>query len=288
METFSTFKTRDGLALHLADRPAAQPRARMLIVHGLGEHSGRYAALAGDLNSLGISVRTFDLRGHGRSQGKRGAVGNDPDCLSHDAVEVFHAYAREGDDLPFLFGHSLGGLVAMHAVGALGLRPRGLVASSPALASYAGKFDQLLSRILLRLAPDLTVANRLPADKLSHATGIERAYLDDPDNHNRISARLARYIFEAGPQVIAGACAWSVPTLLQFAGSDRLVDPGGARAFAALAPRQWVEYHDYTDLYHEIYNEAEPARSEVLADLTRWLQRHVQERALPAMLLRPK
>lgn len=270
-----TFRTRDRLDLHLNDWPAAQPRARMLVVHGLGEHSGRYAALAGDLNALGISIRAFDHRGHGRSQGKRGAVGKDPDCLSRDAVEVFDAYASEGNDLPLLFGHSMGGLVAMHAVGKLGLRPRGFVASSPALASYAGTFDRLLSKVLLRLAPDLTVANGLPADKLSHAPGIERAYLDDPDNHNRVSARLAQYIFDAGPEVIATAPAWPVPTLLQIAGSDRLVDPAGARAFAAAGSKAAVECHDYADLYHEIYNEAEPARGRVLADLTTWLRQYL-------------
>ena len=269
----STFRSRDGLDLHFNDWPAPQPRARMLVVHGLGEHSGRYATLADDLNTLGISVRAFDHRGHGRSQGKRGAVGKDPDCLSGDAVEVFNAYAGEGDDLPFLFGHSMGGLVAMHAVGKLGLRPRGLVASSPALASHAGKFDRLLSKVLLRLAPDFTVGNGLPADKLSHAPGVERAYLDDPDNHNRVSARLAQYIFVAGPEVIAMASAWSMPTLLQIAGSDRLVDPAGTRAFAAVASKAAVECHDYADLFHEIYNEAEPARSQVLRDLREWLEK---------------
>lgn len=274
MNPQTAFRTRDGLDLHLSDWPAPRPRARMLVVHGLGEHSGRYAALAGDLNALGISVRAFDHRGHGRSQGKRGTVGTDPDCLSRDAVEVFNTYAGEGNDLPFLFGHSMGGLVAMHAVGKLGLRPRGLVASSPALASHAGKFDRLLSKVLLRLAPDLTVANGLPADKLSHAPGIERAYLDDSGNHNRVSARLARYIFDAGPEVIALAPTWPLPTLLQIAGSDRLVDPAGARAFAAAAAAQQVECHDYADLYHEIYNEAEPARGLVLTDLTTWLHQH--------------
>ena len=275
MNRQTTFRTRDGLDLHLNDWPAAQPRARMLIVHGLGEHSGRYAALAADLNALGISVRAFDHRGHGRSQGKRGALGKDPDCLSRDTAEVFDAYAAEGSYLPFLFGHSLGGLVAMHAVGKLGLRPRGLIVSSPALAAHAGRFDRLLSKILMSLAPDLTVANRLPTDKLSHALGIERTYLDDPDNHNRVSARLARYIFEAGPEVIAAASTWSIPTLLQIAGSDRLVDPAGARAFAAAAPKAMVECHDYADLYHEIYHEAEPARAAVLADLATWLRQYL-------------
>ena len=267
------FQTSDGVALHVNDWPTAQPRARVLVVHGLGEHGGRYAALARDLTAQGISVRVFDHRGHGRSQGKRGVVGKRSDCLSSDVVEIFQAYAEEGSDPPFLFGHSMGGLVAMHAVGKLGLRPRGLIASSPALASHAGGFDRLLSKTLMRLAPDFTVANGLPADKLSHAPGIERAYLDDPANHNRISARLARYIFEAGPEVIAAAARWPVPTLLQIAGSDRLVDPSGAREFARVAPPGVVESHDYAELYHEIYNEAEPARSNVVADMATWLHK---------------
>lgn len=273
MNTKRYFPTRDGIDLHLNDWPAPQPRARMLVVHGLGEHSSRYATLAGELNAEGISVRAFDHRGHGRSQGKRGVVGKDPDCLSRDTIEIFNAYAAEGSDLPFLFGHSMGGLVVMHAVGKLGLRPRGLIASSPALASHAGIFDRLLSKVLLHIAPDFTVANGLPADKLSHAPGIERAYLDDSLNHNRISARLATYLFEAGPEVIAAASAWTVPTLLQIAGSDRLVDPAGARAFAHSASREVAEVHEYADLYHEIYNEAEPARTQVVADLTTWLEK---------------
>ncbi len=275
LNSAAVFRTSDGLSLHLNDWPAANPRARVLLVHGLGEHSARYAALAETLNARGISVRAFDHRGHGKSQGRRGVVGSDPHGLSNDALELFQTYAAEGSDLPFLFGHSMGGLVVMHAVAKLGLRPRGLIASSPALASYAGGFDRLLSKVLRRLAPDLTVANGLPADKLSHAPGIERAYLEDTLNHNRISARLARYIFESGPEVIAAASVWSVPTLLQFAGSDRLVDPAGARTFVRRSPRDIVECREYADLFHEIYNEAEPARVQVVADLLEWLDQRI-------------
>ena len=271
-EIASHLQIRDGLKLHLNNWPVPQPRARMLIVHGLGEHSGRYATLASELNARGISVRAFDHRGHGRSQGMRGVVGKEAACLSRDTTEIFNAYAAESGDVPFLLGHSMGGLVVMHAVAEQRLRPRGLIASSPALASHAGAFDRLLSKLLLHVAPDLTVANGLPADRLSHAAGVERTYLDDPLNHNRISARLARYIFDAGPEVIAAAPQWAVPTLLQIAGSDQLVDAAGARAFAKAAPRETVELHDYNGLYHEIYNEAEPGRSNVVNDLKDWLR----------------
>ena len=224
----ATFQTRDGLALRLTDWPVAQPRARMLLVHGLGEHSGRYAAVAGDLNALGISVRAFDHRGHGKSGGRRGVNGKDADCLSRDTLELFESYAAEGSDLPFLFGHSMGGLVAMHAVGKLGLRPRGLIASSPALASHAGRFDRLLSKVLLRLAPDMTVANGLPPT--SCRMRRHRACLPGrPDNHNRVSARWHNN-FDAVPEVIA-------PRLLERAdlAADRWQrPPGGSPGARAL------------------------------------------------------
>ena len=268
------FRARDGMQLMQRDWPATAPDARLLLVHGLGEHCGRYARLAAELNAIGISVRGFDHRGHGLSEGKRGVIGAEPDCLARDVVEIYDAYAAEGADRPFLLGHSMGGLVAMHAVTALGLAPRGLAASSPALAAHASAFERLLSRTLMKLAPDLTVANGLPADKLSHAPGVEDEYLNDPLRHGRISARLAQYIFEAGPQVVARAAQLQAPTLLQVAGADLLVDPAGARAFARSAPPQQLQFHDYAGLYHEIYNEAEPDRSDVVNTLLDWLRRH--------------
>lgn len=270
------FLTDDGLDLHQHDWPAPQPSARLLLVHGLGEHAGRYALLAGALNRIGISVRAYDHRGHGHSAGKRGAIGPTADCLSRDIVDLFQAYAGEADDVPFLLGHSMGGLVVMHAVLAHGLRPRGLIASAPALASHAGRFQRLLATVLSRLAPNLAVGNGLPADKLSHAPQVAAQYLGDPLNHDRISARLARYLFTAGPQVIAAAPSLSVPTLLQIAAADHLVDPAGARAFAAAAPARLLHVHDYPGLYHELYNEAEPARSQVVGDLCDWLGRNLQ------------
>lgn len=266
------FKTHDGLTLHQRDWPVRQPRARMLLVHGLGEHSGRYARLAEELNAAGIGVRAYDQRGHGHSQGGRGVVGAHLDGLSRDARAVFADYAGDGDDLPFLFGHSMGGLVAMHAVTVLDLKPRGLIASSPALASHATGLQRRLARWMNALRPQHTLRNGLPADRLSHDPSVQHDYLDDPLNHDRISARLAHFIFQGGPQVIACAGQLHVPTLLQIAGDDALVDPAGARAFAEAAVQRRLHVHDYRGLYHEIYNEAESERSRVVADLLRWLE----------------
>jgi alpha-beta hydrolase superfamily lysophospholipase len=273
------FALRDGTRLQWHDWPANRPRARLLAVHGLGEHAGRYARLAAGLNALGVSVRGFDLRGHGLSGGRRGVVPAGDAVLSRDLLDVFAAYAAEADDAPFVLGHSLGGLIALHATLALGLKPRGLIVSSPALATWASGLDRALARTLLRVLPDLAVSNRLKTGRLSHNPAVEPAYLADPFVHDRISARVAQYIFESGPKTVALAPTLAVPTLLQIAGSDELVDPAGARRFATLAPSAQLVAREYPTLYHEIYNEAEPGRGEALRDLGEWLRPRLQERA---------
>ncbi len=266
----STCETEDGLHLHQRDWIAAQPRARLLIVHGLGEHGGRYDRLASELVDAGISVRAYDHRGHGRSPGERARVAPHADQLARDLLRVHERYAAEGHDAPFLMGHSLGGLVAAHAVIVSGLKPRGLVLSSPALRTHASAPERALARLLSGPFPHVRLSSRLSALHLSHDPHVAGEYLRDPHNHRLISARLAHFIFTAGPQVIAEAANLSVPTLLQFAADDHLVDPAGARAFASAAPQRKLEVHEYLRLYHEIYNEAEPDRSRVLADLVRW------------------
>jgi alpha-beta hydrolase superfamily lysophospholipase len=97
------------------------------------------------------------------------------------------------------------------------------------------------------------------------------AYKADPLVHDRISARLAVFIAESGPATIAAAPAWSVPTLLMYAGADRLVDPRGSRSFAQAAPGSVVTTRCFDDLYHEIFNEPGPQREQVFAELQRWL-----------------
>ncbi len=271
----SRFTASGGLQLHQRDWIAAQPRARLLLVHGLGEHSGRYARLADDLVGAGISVRAYDHRGHGRSEGERARVDGHNTQLAHDLLDVFAAYASEGEDVPFVFGHSMGGLVAMYAVVVMGLMPRGLIASSPALRTHASRFQRRLAGRLVHWLPHLRLRSGLPAEHLSHDPRIIEDFRSDPLNHDRISARLAHFIFLGGQRVIEQAATLKVPTLLQFAADDRFVDPAGAREFAAAAPPRKLEVHEYQRLYHEIYNETDAERSQVVSDLFRWLDLHL-------------
>ena len=271
--TLSTYTASDGENLAVQDwvLPGGVPvRGLVLIVHGLGEHAGRYDHVAQRLNAWGFSVRSYDQYGHGDSNGTRGALPQ-PDRLLDDLADIVESTRRRmpaGTPL-ILLGHSMGGLVAATFVARQLLPVEGLVLSSPALATRLNPVQKLLMALLPKVAPNLTVGNGLDPQFLSHDPKVVAAYRADPRVHDRISARLARFIADGGPAVVATAPGWQVPTLLLYAGADRLVDPAGSRAFAAAAPRGVVEAQCFEPLYHEIFNEVEAY--DVFARLRRWL-----------------
>lgn len=274
--TLSTFTAHDGDNLALMEWPLPEgekPRGVVVIVHGLGEHAGRYDALAGTLNAWGFSVRSYDQHGHGESGGLPGALPTDTQLLDDLADILDSTRRRTAPGTPLiLLGHSLGGLVAARLVSLNLRRVDGLVLSSPALDAGLNPFQKLLVAVLPRLAPNLRVGNGLDPRDLSHVPEVVQAYRRDPLVHNRISARLARFIAQAGPATLACASQWRVPTLLLYAGADRLVNPAGSRAFAAAAPQGTVTSHCFERLYHEIFNETE--RDQVFGRLKRWLDAH--------------
>ncbi|QNK70289.1 alpha/beta hydrolase [Variovorax sp. PAMC26660] len=268
-----SLSTPDGETLALRRLPApGQPRAVVVIVHGLGEHAGRYHALAEDLHEWGFAVWAHDHHGHGESTGARGGLPSER-RLVDDLALVIDDARRENPGLPLvLLGHSLGGLVAASLV-ARGVRPvDGLVLSSPGLDPGLSGFQKALLAVLPRIAPNLRVGNGLDDNYLSHDPAVVQAYRDDPLTHDRIGSRLARFLAHEGASVQQHAANWPVPTLLLYAGDDRLVVPAASRAFAAAAaPSGMVEAHCFPLLYHEIFNELEAAP--VFAALRHWLDR---------------
>jgi alpha-beta hydrolase superfamily lysophospholipase len=271
--TLSPFITRDGLHLAIEDwmpEPGTAVRGLVLLVHGLGEHIARYETLAQTLNGWGFAVRGYDQYGHGESAGARGALPTDTRLLDDLADVVDDTRRRMAADLPLiLLGHSLGGLVAARFV-SLQMRPvQALVLSSPALDAGMSALQKLLVAVLPKLLPDLRVGNGLKPKFLSHDPQVVAAYKADRLVHDRISARLARFIAEAGPATLAAAPLWKVPTLLFYAGDDHLVSPAGSRRFAQAAPAQVVSSRCFDSLYHEIFNEADA--QPVLDALRRWL-----------------
>ena len=273
----ANLSTDDGLPLFLHDWPHAAPRGTVLIVHGLGEHGGRYAHVAAQLNAWGWRVLAHDHRGHGRSGGERGRIASD-DALLRDLSLVIDA-ARAGSTGPLLLlGHSMGGLIAARFV-AEGLQAApapwhrevdGLVLSSPALRIGMNGFQKLLLATLGPLAPNLAVANGLEPSWVSRDPAVVAAYVADPLVHDRITPRLTRFIVDGGEFVRGVAPRWRVPTLLMWAGSDRCVAPSGSAEFAAAAPKAVLQSQVFEPLYHEIFNE--PEQAQVFTRLQAWLQ----------------
>lgn len=260
----------DGAVLVRRQWPCDDAARGVLIVHGLGEHSGRYRHVAAWFNARGWDVCSYDQRGHGRSPGSRGKLQH-PDDLLTDLATIYAGYARGFDTSPLLLGHSMGGLVAARAVLDGCVKPAGLVLSSPAMRSFTPAVLRRVAHVLAPVLPHVPFDNGLPLDVSSHDPAVGPAARADPLCSTRITPRLADFIFRAGPSCIADAAALDVPTLLLVAGADRVVDPAGSRDFAAAAG-EVLSLHEFDGLYHELFNEAEPGRSEVMACLERWLE----------------
>ncbi len=279
----SQLATGDGLRLHRCDWPTSGAAVgTVLIVHGLGEHIGRYDGVATRLNAAGWHVAGYDQRGHGQSDGARGAIGH-KDSLLLDLSRVIDAAHGEHSAPLILLGHSMGGLIAARFV-AEGLQARfatwyravdGLVLSAPALDTGMNAGQRTLLTVLGPLAPELAVSNGLKPEWISRDPAVVAAYIADPLVHDRITPRLARFIVDGGAQTLALAARWTLPTLLLWAGSDRCVAPAGSQAFADAAPPGVVQSKCFAPLFHEIFNE--PERDKVFAVLDTWLAERARQ-----------
>jgi alpha-beta hydrolase superfamily lysophospholipase len=275
--TLSTFVASDGDNVMIQDwplEPGLPLRGVVIVVHGLGEHAGRYEHVAHQLNAWGFAVRGYDQCGHGESGGPRGSLPTDTRLLDDLADIVDSTRRRMNKKTPLiLLGHSMGGLVVGRFV-SLAIRPvEALIMSSPALDPGLSRFQKFLVSILPRIAPNLRVGNGVKPQFISHDPAVVAAYRADPLVHDRISARLARFIAQASAQTVATAGTWTVPTLLMYAGADHLLNPQGSRIFAANAPQAVVTSVCFEDMYHEIFNEQDAAP--VFATLKAWLDQHV-------------
>ena len=253
---------------------AAEPRALVAVLHGLGEHCGRYAALASDLTHAGFSVAAVDLPGHGDAPGARG------DMRSWSTVRdnVVHALwtaplALPGDlgRLPrVLFGHSMGAVLALDYALA---HPRALsavVSSAAGLRSGLPPWWKLaLANVARVTSPALGFPTGLEEAGMSRDPEVVRARAEDPLVHDRISPRLYFSFNEARQRVLRGARRFAVPTLLMHGDADRIADCAGSAEFAADAPRAQVTHIVYPGAYHEIFNDLD--RDRVKQDMVEWL-----------------
>jgi alpha-beta hydrolase superfamily lysophospholipase len=263
----------DGTALYVADWPigsAAGAGDGIVLMHGLGEHCGRYAHVARLFNECGFSVRAYDHRGHGRSGGARGDV-PDAETLLQDARIAVDDFAQELSAAPLLLGHSMGGLfAACYATRALSPL-RGLILSSPALRITLSGAQKLLLQVLGAFAPGFGIPNGLKSRYLSHRQEVVDAYDSDPLVHPKISARLLRAMLDAIEFTQTPASVLRIKTLLLVAGDDHLVDASGSDDFFRKLAPGVGDMHSYAGFYHEIFNEVEAGR--VFDDIRDWLDR---------------
>lgn len=267
--------TRDGLKLHLQRWPVVDNAHGMVqIVHGLGEHIGRYETLARQLNAAGWHVAGHDQRGHGRSEGPRGSVPSRHALLA-DLSAVTDHLRRDGRHI--LFGHGLGGLVAarlvaeslMHRAQRWARDVDGLVLSSPALDPGLTLLQRVALRLLNPLVPALRLGRGLKPASACRDPEVVRRCADDPLMHRQVTPRLVRFIVDEGRFVRGRAPRWRTPTLLMWGGADQCVSPQGSAAFAAAAPVAVLTARPFPGLFHEVFNE--PERDAVVAELLGWL-----------------
>jgi len=259
-----------------ASRPSGKARGAVAVVHGYGEHAGRYFQLGGEFAARGFHMCAYDLRGHGRSAGRRGHVTRFKEYLD-DTASFLDRVRSEAAGLPlFLLGHSMGGLIA--AVFAEQRRPNdlaGLVLSAPflRLAEPVPRYKLVLAHIASTVAPSMDVGNTLDAAGLSHDDEVVAAYRTDPLNHTAATARWATEVLSAQRSALAHAGRISQRLLVMAGADDPVAHPDAARELYAAAGSRDKRLLIYPGLLHEIFNEAE--RDAPVADLLAWLEEHL-------------
>jgi len=274
MSTFEANNASDGTILRGQIWAAENPKAVMSLVHGFGEHSGRYADMASYLNSKDISVVTLDLRGHGKSDGRRGYC-PDYNLLLSD-VDALLAKSREiyPDLSHMLYGHSMGGGIVMnHQLKSGGAGINAVIASAPFIqpADTISKPQRAIVRFLGKMAPKMSLGNKIDGSKVSRLPLEQEAYMSDPLNHGNLGVGLAIGMVEGGEWILENAQNWTRPLLLVHARQDQLTDFAASEAFAAKA--QNCTFKAYEDCEHEIHNDCH--RADVYKAASDFIESHL-------------
>jgi len=258
------------------------PTAVLVVVHGFGEHSGRYEEVGRTFAHRGFAVHAYDHVGHGQSTGRRGHVATF-DWFLDDLEHFIRIVREEHPGLPLvLLGHSMGGLIVASLAGQRTPAVDLLVTSGAALAVGEGVsgFRMAMARVLRRVWPTLTLEAGLDVQGLSRDPEVIRAYEADPLVHGKASAAFGAGMAEATERAQAGAPQVTRPMLLLHGEDDPLCKAEGSRLFFEALPREHVkgsELRIYPGLRHEIFNE--PERGEVFADMLTWIEARLVDRA---------
>ena len=264
-----THRTADGATIYWQQwYPDGDPVALICLVHGLGEHSGRYEHVAQRFTDAGYAVFAMDQRGHGNSGGTRGDV-----TVDQSVSDIAELVADAKDEFPgtpvFLYGHSLGGLMGMTYVVRRQPAIAGMVASAPALDSELRdqKAKFFMANLLGGVVPGVTIATGLDPNGVSRDPAVVAAYTSDPLVHDKGSLGLAKSTFQA-MDAIMERTDFPVPLLIIHGQADTLTVPAASKRFADQVSGD-VTLIEYPDMAHEPHNE--PEQEEVMAEVLAWL-----------------
>jgi alpha-beta hydrolase superfamily lysophospholipase len=256
-------------------RPDQAPRAAVVLIHGQGDHGRRYAHLGEALVQAGFSLSAIDVRGNGRSDGRRGDTPSYAALLDDVSLALRMAEHLDADCRRFLFGHSMGGQLVANYVIRRAPALSGVILSSPwlRLALSLPRWKVAFGRALARIYPTYTFSNTLTSGQLSHDAAFRESL--DPDHlaHGRITARLAAALIDSGEEALADAARFTLPLLLMQAGLDNVVDPRATARFAEQVGAADCTYRLYPESRHELLHDV--SRDQVMADLIAWLSARV-------------
>jgi alpha-beta hydrolase superfamily lysophospholipase len=266
-------KSYDGLELFMQLwMPESKPLGVVCLVHGIGEHSSRYAPWAERFINKAIAVISFDLRGNGRSEGKRGDIPSyeafmkDIDLLLEKAGSFF-------PDTPvFLYGNSMGGNLVLNYTIDRQPQIKGLIATSSwlKLKDEPPKLLLLVVRLMSKVFPHMIIksSSNVGPDSISRDKDVVNRYLSDPMVHNKISFKMAISLHDAGEKALNNSSKPDIPLLLMHGSDDNITDPEGTREFYEANPNKYT-LKIWDGLYHEIHNE--PEKEEVFKFLMGWI-----------------
>jgi alpha-beta hydrolase superfamily lysophospholipase len=242
----------------------------VIIIHGIGEHIGRYAHVADYLNADGYAVTGIDLYGHGLSDGPRGASKGIE--FAFDYLSAFLNYVLFTYHKPVvLYGHSMGGGLVTGFVLKRQPAVKGVIISSAALLiPGVTPFSRLIFKGLNALVPNLRISQGLDINKLTHSKIAIDAFKNDKLTHCRMSIRLAYEMILNGAWCIENAGYLRIPALVIHGSQDAFTSPAGSRLFAKKVPRQLIVFEEWESGYHELHNE--PEKDEVLSFILDWLE----------------
>ena len=266
-----SFQTNDGLTLRgFTLLPKGNPKAIIALIHGMGEHSQRYNHVAQFFEKQRIVTMGIDLRGHGKSEGKRGHT---PDyaTLMNDIYRFLDKVKREFPNIPIiLYGHSMGGNLCLNYIIRKQPNISGAIVTSPylKLAFEPPKWKVVLGKLSAGLLPTLTQSTGLDTNAISRDKKIVKAYEVDEFVHDKITSAFFVNVHFAGPYAIEHAAKVNIPLLLMHGLDDQLTSPEGTKEFMENAGEN-VTVKYWPGLFHEIHNE--PEQLEVFQTELDWM-----------------